>query len=540
MEPVIPSPRRRWTKKHLGLAAGIATLAIVVGLVAFKVELRGLVDSVILHLRELGPLAFFGAMALLPAVGFPLLAFTLTAWPVFGPVLGAGWVIVFSLLAVVANLLLTYWLAHRALRPLVTRLLAYFGFRLPESPADSAWQLTLIVRLTPGPPFWAQSYLLGLIRVPLAPYLVVSTSIIASYIVALVFGGEAIASGNGQLAFAAVGLLGVSFAGLRLLHKRAIRRRSILSAKQSAMSPSPTAFPPLRITFGADNTAGFDPGLPVLAGETVEALFNSARPAGRAGALTLFQAGDWLIGAATLPLAPGLEEAAQQLYNNIFQATQGRHLARVWNYVPAINAPGLDQLENYRIFCRGRSLAFEQHYGRSFNALLPSASAVGSKADALTVVFAASSIPPCHVENPLQVPAYDYPGDYGPRAPSFARATLVPGADTTVFISGTAAIRGHATVAPHDLPQQLTCTLENLREISAACGLGPDLDQGGRSTRHFKVYLRHAADQPLVAARLEAQLLQRTDRVSYLQADICRAELLVEIEATLFEVNSSR
>jgi chorismate lyase/3-hydroxybenzoate synthase len=133
------------------------------------------------------------------------------------------------------------------------------------------------------------------------------------------------------------------------------------------------------------------------------------------------------------------------------------------------------------------------------------------------------------------MPAYDYPGEHGPRAPSFARATVVPGAGgDAVFISGTAAIRGHATVAPDEVRPQLACTLDNLREISRACGLGPDLDAGGGSTRHFKVYLRHAADQPVVAAILQEQLLADRDRVTYLQADICRARLLVEIEASLF------
>ncbi len=225
MEPVTPSPRRRWTKKHLVLAVGLAVLAAVLVLLALKLGVRETVAAVVLRLRELGPVAFFVAMALLPAIGFPLLAFTLAAGPVFGPVLGAGWVVVWSLAAVVVNLLLTYWLANRALRPLVSRLLAYFEFQLPESPGGSAWQLALIVRLTPGPPFWVQSYLLGLLRVPLAPYLVVSTLVIAGYIVALVFGGEAIASGNGRLAFAAVGVLVVSGAVLHLLRQRATRRR---------------------------------------------------------------------------------------------------------------------------------------------------------------------------------------------------------------------------------------------------------------------------------------------------------------------------
>jgi hypothetical protein len=79
--------------------------------------------------------------------------------------------------------------------------------------------------------------------------------------------------------------------------------------------------------------------------------------------------------------------------------------------------------------------------------------------------------------------------------------------------------------------------LENLAGISAACGLGPELDRGGRAARHFKVYLRHAADLPVVAATLANRLLAASDRVSYLQADLCRAPLLVEIEATLFGAN---
>lgn len=303
------------------------------------------------------------------------------------------------------------------------------------------------------------------------------------------------------------------------------------------MSETLTPASLLKIALGVDQAGAFNPGLPVLAGATVEDLFGAARPAGRAGALTVFATEGWLLGAATVSLTTGLEDTTRQIYRDIFQATSGQHLARIWNYVPAINEPGPSGLENYRAFCRGRSLAFEQHYGSAFKTLLPSASAVGSKSAALTVVFAACPAAPRHVENPLQVPAYDYPGEYGPRAPSFARATVVPTADSaTVFISGTAAIRGHATVAPYLLLDQLNCTLENLQEISAACSLSPDLDRAGESTRHFKVYLRRASDCPAVAARLEEKILRSTDRVSYVQADICRASLLVEIEASLFGV----
>ena len=307
------------------------------------------------------------------------------------------------------------------------------------------------------------------------------------------------------------------------------------------MSTVLTESPALKIALSPDAAGVFDAGVPVLAGEAVESLFGPARPAGRVGEVALFQAGDWLLGAATLHLTTELEEASRQLYRNIFEATRGRHLARIWNYIPALNEAGPDGLENYRGFCRGRSLAFEQHHGSGFKALLPSASAVGTPSAALTVAFAACDVPPRHVENPLQVAAYDYPGEYGPRAPSFARATVVSELESaTVFISGTAAIRGHATVASWSTPLQLECTLENLHALSRACGLGAGLATGKGSTRHFKVYVRYAADLPLVTAMLEEKLFLPGDHVSYLLADICRTDLRVEVEASFFGVTGLR
>jgi len=291
----------------------------------------------------------------------------------------------------------------------------------------------------------------------------------------------------------------------------------------------------LRIAFGSDQNASFEVGLPVLGGEPVESLFPSARPEGKVGSLNFFRTSDWLLGFASVPLEGGLEEAAHRLYLDVFKATRGLQLARIWNYVPAINEPSPGGLENYRVFCCGRSRAFESHHGGGYKALLPSASAVGCASRTLTVSFAASSEIPEHVENPLQMPAYEYPQDHGPRSPSFARATVVPGKKgVTVFVSGTAAIRGHATVAPDHLAGQLDCTQENLREISNACGLGNDLGRSNSSARHFKVYVRFASDAPAIADQLKRELLKPGDRVSYVQADICRTSLLVEIEATIF------
>lgn len=274
--------------------------------------------------------------------------------------------------------------------------------------------------------------------------------------------------------------------------------------------------------------------LPVLEGEAHETLFRGARFVGRREGFLLFQQGDFLIGAVVEPAEPDLAGQTRRLYERLLSVAQGRRLVRIWNYVPKINALSPDGMEHYRLFCAGRSLAFEAGLGVACRDSLPAASAVGGPDDRLAVIFVTTSGTPTHVENPEQVPAYDYPPEHGPRAPSFSRATRVNHAERPwVFISGTAAIKGHATIAPESLSGQIDCTLDNFRLISGACGLGDHLGAGGGWERHIKVYLRHAADHQAAAAALAGRLILPGDRVTWLHTDICRAALLIEIEVTL-------
>ena len=278
-------------------------------------------------------------------------------------------------------------------------------------------------------------------------------------------------------------------------------------------------------------------GLPVLAGEEAETLFRTGRPLGESGAFAIQEAGRWRVGRAMVPVEAGVDEATRRLYAMLFAAAEGLNLCRIWHFVPHINEPGLGGLENYRAFCHGRSLAFEESYGAGFKRRLPSASAVGTEDNQLTIVFAACSAEPKHFENPRQVPAYDYPKKHGPRSPSFSRATIVPDGDKAdVFISGTAAIAGHETVSPGDTAAQLVQTVRNLQAISRTCGLGEELGATLGGERHFKVYVRNKGDLAVVKAALDSSFFSTTDRVSYLRSDICRAELNLEIEATVLGV----
>ncbi len=307
-------------------------------------------------------------------------------------------------------------------------------------------------------------------------------------------------------------------------------------------SPAPSAGTDARVQFGAETSAVVSQppstklalSLPLLAGAPEEALLPGARLGGDRNGFATFEREGLLAGFAVAAPSDRPDAAAADLYRRLFTITKHLHLYRIWNYVPQINATVHD-LENYRLFCRGRSLAFERHFGADFQKLLPAASAVGATAGPLAVGFLAGVAKPSHFENPRQVPAFEYPADYGPRPPSFARATLVPSElGRQLFVSGTAAIVGHTSMADGDLEGQLTLTLENLHLIGETAGAGPHF---GASSWHrrFKVYLRHAADLPATRAHLLRNLLQPGDALQCLQADICRAELLVEIEAVLEE-----
>jgi chorismate lyase/3-hydroxybenzoate synthase len=290
-----------------------------------------------------------------------------------------------------------------------------------------------------------------------------------------------------------------------------------------------------RFGFGrqADDAAGL--ALPVLVGEEQETLFGGAEAIGTEGGFSLFEEGGWLLGLWVGDAARDLSAQTRTIYSDMLRLTRARSrsLARIWNYVPEINADAPEGLENYRVFCRGRAQALESE---PEGAVPPAASAVGGVPGRLAVFFAAAPAAPRRLENPEQMPAYEYPPEHGPRSPSFSRAgqVEVDGRRFT-FVSGTASIKGHVTIAPDSLAGQIDCTLDNLRLISGVCGLGDDLGAGRAKERHFKVYLRNVADLAAARAELEARLLRAGDRVCWLHSDICRAALKLEIEATVVD-----
>lgn len=246
---------------------------------------------------------------------------------------------------------------------------------------------------------------------------------------------------------------------------------------------------------------------------------------GRDGDLRWSRGGGWLFAAVECRESDhgGTEAAAAHAYgllSRFVAAGDERHVQRIWNYIAAINE-GAGDNERYKHFCTGRIRGMGDVFAQGF----PAATAIGHHADPglMQVYLLATDRPGTRVENPRQVSAWRYPRQYGRTPPSFARATLLP-ADDVLAISGTAAVVGHASAHAGDIAAQLGETLRNLDTLLVTGGLPAGFDRRAP----LKVYLRHAEHEPLVRAFAERYL--RDAPLLLVQGDICRAELLVEID----------
>jgi chorismate lyase / 3-hydroxybenzoate synthase len=274
--------------------------------------------------------------------------------------------------------------------------------------------------------------------------------------------------------------------------------------------------------------------MPVLEDESVFEVWTCAQPVMREDAGEIVSAcnEDILFGCLPTKLDCTLDAASFLAYSRIFDFIDGRgygHLLRVWNYFPQINADA-DGLERYVRFNVVRHEAFAAN-GRVIGTNTPAACALGSRGNHLIIYFLAARQAGQRVENPRQTSAFHYPAQYGPRSPAFARAMLTRTAGKPLlFVSGTASIVGHETLHVGNAAAQARETVTNLRAVMAqARRAGLDVPDKNANLL-LKTYLRHPDDLTMVRNCL-TQAFGPAANALYLQADICRADLLLEVEA---------
>ncbi|MCB1050242.1 MAG: hypothetical protein KDC71_06530 [Acidobacteria bacterium] len=278
-----------------------------------------------------------------------------------------------------------------------------------------------------------------------------------------------------------------------------------------------------------DSTLRLTLPVPNLAGEAGESLALKNAHYEQFGPLHGFRNASGLIGCFVQKANFPLEQTVFEAYRQLLIWLGPLKLYRVWNYVPFINDE-FEGLENYKSFSVGRCLAFERHYGQGFEKFLSAASAVGVEHETIAFFFVAGADEPRHVENPQQVSAFCYPAQYGPRSPSFARGTVIEALGTG-YVSGTASIKGHQTLYQKDMAGQFDLTKANLELVFEQMGFGRRIPTPPEFSGYLKVYLRHPSDLAQVRALCETEF--KGLACCYLKADICRADLDLEIEAVV-------
>lgn len=228
----------------------------------------------------------------------------------------------------------------------------------------------------------------------------------------------------------------------------------------------------------------------------------------------------------------GIGAAAADAYRAIaaFQSSSAfPHLLRTWNYFAAIN-DGAGEHERYRGFCAGRVAGLAEMSQLQH----PAATVIGTHGDAgiLQVYWLAAREPGVALENPRQVSAYRYPRQYGETSPTFSRAMLVT--PHVLMISGTASIVGHSSLHRDDARAQVREILVNLDSLlERARQQSSSLPARFGNGALVKAYVRRSQDQAIVSEVLDERLPAEAPRL-VLHGDVCRSELLVELDCVVY------
>lgn len=141
------------------------------------------------------------------------------------------------------------------------------------------------------------------------------------------------------------------------------------------------------------------------------------------------------------------------------------------------------------------------------------------------------------LENPLQTPAFDYGEQYSPQSPKFSRAmALSVDRFCVVFVSGTASITSQETRHFDDPAAQTEQTLDNIEALISGNNLAkhavPGFEADISDMASLRVYVKRPSEYELIRKVCEERC--RNIPILYTFADVCRDDLLVEIEGVAF------
>ena len=226
---------------------------------------------------------------------------------------------------------------------------------------------------------------------------------------------------------------------------------------------------------------------------------------------------------------------------------------RTWLYLGTITGPEGD-LERYMELNRARTDLFRNvRFCRGLlppevrHGVYPASTGIGMKE--LGVAMSAMALETKRkdvfllpLENPQQTPVYQYERVYSPKSPKFVRAMAAGIGDyVMVWVSGTASIINSKTVHVGDARKQTEQTIENIEKLIApenfarngVKGAGAALSDMAR----VRVYVKYPKDYKVIREVCEKRFGKVP--VIYTVADVCRSDLLVEMEGVAFARRTS-
>ncbi|MBR5861322.1 MAG: hypothetical protein IKY71_08260 [Bacteroidaceae bacterium] len=220
---------------------------------------------------------------------------------------------------------------------------------------------------------------------------------------------------------------------------------------------------------------------------------------------------------------------AKLLSDNGFKPSD---IYRQWNYIPGITVLN-DGSQNYQEFNDARSIFYStDNWSNGY----PAATGIGTSTGGVMVELYAvkgNNITNMPIDNPLQIAAHNYSQQVldgkviehlsERTTPKFERARLL---GKTVLISGTAAIKGECSNYSTNAVEQAAETMEIMDRLT--CKENIPVENNGSRYELLRVYVKRENDIPAVCDYMQSNY--PTAQKHYLVADVCRPELLIEIE----------
>ncbi|TWU36014.1 RidA family protein [Novipirellula artificiosorum] len=225
-----------------------------------------------------------------------------------------------------------------------------------------------------------------------------------------------------------------------------------------------------------------------------------------------------------------------------------KDVPRVWLYQGNITDPE-QGIERYRELNRSRTDFFDQLQaeGRMTvsdqgHVVYPASTGIGMTGGGLTLSGMAlqtdrKDVRLISLENPQQTSAFEYAKSFSVKSPKFARAMAVMiGEYATIWVSGTASILDSESVHLDDIEKQTEQTIDNIEQLISPTncerhglsGVGAELSDLAK----VRVYVKRPEDFEKCRAVCERRFGALP--TIYAFADVCRPELLVEIEGVAF------